>query len=59
MMNVLISIGNRVTDIFVEEFLVDIFKGCCCLSAVFQGKRDVSDAHWLAPKVVSTAEVIL
>ena len=65
MMNVLISIGNRVTDVLPDgelvdntfEFGPDIRLGCW--SAVVQGKRDASDAHWLAPKVVSTAEVMV
>lgn len=63
MMNVLISIGNRVTDVLPDDcrvLLDTFFKGCWWLvAAVVQGRREDSDAHWLAPKVVSTAEVMV
>lgn len=49
MMNVLICIGNKVTDVLPDDcrvLLDTFFKGCWWLvAAVVQGRREDSDAH--------------
>ncbi len=57
MMNVLMSMGMRVTDVLPPVAAVEGDRNV--LLAVPQGKRDESDAHWLAPKVVSSADMIV
>ena len=60
MMNVRISIGIKVTDILplVIEIGGETVFGKLCAVTVDHCNREESAAHWLAPKVVSSAEVI-
>lgn len=57
MMNVLISIGNSVTAVL--PLAAGLAWNVAGDDLTAHGKRDTSDAHWLAPKVVSSADVIV
>ena len=57
MMNVLISIGNSVTTVL--PLAAGLAWNVAGDDLTAHGKRDTSDAHWLAPKVVSSADVIV